>query len=60
MKPIHIKWVLAHEPIDIFIRAAEKFAQVVEDRAPGEFEIEVLTLSEYWRTAAYIVAIQKR
>lgn len=47
MKPIHIKWVLAHEPIDIFIRAAEKFAEVVEARAPGQFNIEVLTLSEY-------------
>lgn len=47
MKPIHIKWVLAHEPIDIFIRAAEKFAEVVEARAPGQFDIEVLTLSEY-------------
>lgn len=47
MKPIHVKWVLAHEPIDIFIRAAEKFAEVVEARAPGAFNIEVLTLSEY-------------
>lgn len=47
MKPIHIKWVLAHEPIDIFIRAAEKFTEVVEARAPGQFTIEVLTLSEY-------------
>jgi len=47
MKPIHIKWVLAHEPIDIFIRAAEKFKSVVEQHAPGQFDIEVLTLSEY-------------
>ena len=47
MKPIHIKWVLAHEPIDIFIRAAEKFREVVDQKAPGQFEIEVLTLSEY-------------
>lgn len=47
MKPIHIKWVLAHEPIDIFIRAAEKFTEVVEARAPGQFNIEILTLSEY-------------
>lgn len=47
MKPIHIKWVLAHEPIDIFIRAAEKFKEVVESKAPGQFDIEVLTLSEY-------------
>ena len=47
MKPIHIKWVLAHEPIDIFIRAAEKFKEVVEQKAPGQFDIEVLTLTEY-------------
>ena len=47
MKPIHIKWVLAHEPIDIFIRAAEKFSEVIEHRAPGQFKIEVLTLSQY-------------
>lgn len=47
MKPIHIKWVLAHEPIDIFVRAAEKFIEVLEQKAPGEFEVEVLTLSEY-------------
>jgi len=47
MTPIHIKWVLAHEPIDIFIRAAEKFIEVVNRSAPGQFDIEVLTLSEY-------------
>ena len=29
MQPIKIKWVLAHEPIDIFIRAAEKFIEVL-------------------------------
>ena len=47
MKPIHIKWVLAHEPIDIFIRAAEKFIEVLNTKAPGQFYVEVLTLSEY-------------
>jgi len=47
MKPIKIKWVLAHEPIDIFIRAAEKFIEVVDRLAPGQFAVEVLTLSEY-------------
>jgi len=47
MKPIHVKWVLAHEPINIFIRAAEKFVEVAERMAPGKFDIEVLTLSEY-------------
>ena len=47
MKPISIKWVLAHEPIEIFIRAAEHFAKVIEEKAPGQVNIEILTLSEY-------------
>lgn len=47
MQPIHVKWVLAHEPIELFIRAAERFKEVVAERAPGRFDVEVLTLSEY-------------
>jgi TRAP-type C4-dicarboxylate transport system substrate-binding protein len=47
MTPTKIRWVLAHEPLDIFIRAAEKFAEVIEEKAPGQIEIEILTLSEY-------------
>lgn len=42
-----VRWVLAHEPIEIFIRAAEKFAEIVEAKAPGKFDIEILMLSEY-------------
>ena len=47
MKPINIKWVLAHEPIDLFIRAAEKFKEVLDERAPGQFDVEIQLLSEY-------------
>lgn len=47
MKPIKIKWVLAHEPIDLFIRAAEKFKEVVDSRAPGQFDVDIILLSEY-------------
>jgi TRAP-type transport system periplasmic protein len=43
----HIKWVLAHEPIELFIRAAKVFAAEVEAQAPGQLEIEVMTMSEY-------------
>lgn len=46
-KPQKIRWVLAHEPIELFIRAAKVFAAEVEARAPGQLEIEVMTLSEY-------------
>jgi TRAP-type transport system periplasmic protein len=43
----HIKWVLAHEPIELFIRAAKVFASEVNAKAPGELNIEVMTMSEY-------------
>lgn len=47
MQTKHVKWVLAHEPIDIFIKAAEKFIEVMEQLAPGALKVEVMTLSEY-------------
>jgi TRAP-type C4-dicarboxylate transport system substrate-binding protein len=43
----HIKWVLAHEPISLFLRAAEVFIADVNARAPDKFNIEVMTMSEY-------------
>lgn len=43
----HIKWVLAHEPIELFIRAAKVFADQVNLYAPDELNIEVMTMSEY-------------
>lgn len=43
----HVKWVLAHEPIELFVRAAKVFANEVNARAPDKLEIEVMTMSEY-------------
>jgi len=42
-----IRWVLAHEPLDIFLRAAEKFAQQVSLASNGELQVEILGLKEY-------------
>lgn len=42
-----ICWVLAHEPYDLFLRAAEKFSSVIRERTNSEIEIEVLGLTEY-------------
>jgi TRAP-type transport system periplasmic protein len=47
MNKKHVKWVLAHEPIELFIRAAKVFAAEVNARAPEQLEIEVMTMSEY-------------
>ncbi len=46
-EPRKIRWVLAHEPIELFVRAAKKFSAEVNARAFGQLDIEVLTLSEY-------------
>lgn len=42
-----LTWVLAHEPYDLFLRAAEKFAKEVSAKTEGAFEIEILGLQEY-------------
>ena len=42
-----VKWVLAHEPIELFIRAAKVFAAEVETRAAGALSIEIMTMNEY-------------
>jgi len=42
-----IRWVIAHEPIGLFLKVAERFAKEVNEKTNGQFEIEVLSLSDY-------------
>jgi TRAP-type C4-dicarboxylate transport system substrate-binding protein len=42
-----IRWVIAHEPIDLFLRAAERFTAAVKEQTNGELDIEILSLTEY-------------
>jgi tripartite ATP-independent transporter DctP family solute receptor len=48
----HIRWVLAHEPVRLFIRAAKKFSQEIQARTNGAIQVEVLTLGEYQKKYA--------
>lgn len=45
--PRKIRWVLAHEPIELFLRAAKMFKATMEQVAPGELDFEIMTLGEY-------------
>lgn len=54
-----IRWVLAHEPIELFIRAAKVFTDEVNTRAPGQLDIEVMTMSEYAEKYNNGVAVDK-
>ena len=47
MNKRHVKWVIAHEPIGLFLKVAEHFAKEVNERTNGMFDIEVLSLSDY-------------
>jgi TRAP-type C4-dicarboxylate transport system substrate-binding protein len=42
-----VRWVIAHEPIGLFLKAAERFSKEVNERTNGAFDIEVLSLSDY-------------
>ena len=42
-----IRWVVAHEPIELFLRAAKRFKKTMEEMAPGVLDYEIMTLSEY-------------
>ena len=42
-----IRWVIAHEPIDLFLRAAEQFSAELKKTSGGQLDIEVLSLTDY-------------
>jgi len=42
-----IRWVIAHEPIGLFLKVAERFAKEVNEKTGGQFDIEVLSLTDY-------------
>ena len=43
-----IRWVIAHEPLNLFLRAAKDFERRVnEQQREHKIEVEIMTLSEY-------------
>lgn len=42
-----IKWLLFHEPVELFIRTAEDFQKHLDLLTNSKYEIEILTLSNY-------------
>ncbi len=48
MKTINIRWVIAHEPLSLFTRAAESFAKQINAKSTQtKVAVEIMTLSEY-------------
>lgn len=46
-QPKTIRWVLAHEPVRVFERAAKQFKEQVERESHGTLKVEVLTATEF-------------
>lgn len=47
-KTTKIRWVIAHEPLSLFYRAAKDFEKYLnEEQTAEKIEIEIMTLSEY-------------
>lgn len=42
-----IKWVIAHEPVHLFLRTAEAFAKEIDNTTNGKIKIEILTVEQY-------------
>ncbi|MFM2415276.1 MAG: hypothetical protein RI911_969 [Candidatus Parcubacteria bacterium] len=42
-----VLWVIAHEPIGLFLKVAERFSAEVNAKTDGRFDIEVLSLTDY-------------
>ena len=44
-----ITWLIYHEPIGLFLRTANAFCEEIKQLTNGRIEIEVLTVSEYYK-----------
>jgi TRAP-type C4-dicarboxylate transport system substrate-binding protein len=47
MQQTTLNWVIAHEPVDLFLAAAQRFAAEVYEKTNGTYQIQISTLSEY-------------
>jgi len=55
-----IRWVIAHEPLNLFLRAAEDFERRVnEQQSEHKIEVEIMTLTEYSQRYNNDVAVTK-
>jgi len=46
-QPRKIRWLIAHEPVDLFLRTAQAFSAKLAELTNGAFTVEIFTPSEY-------------
>jgi TRAP-type C4-dicarboxylate transport system substrate-binding protein len=50
-----LNWVIAHEPYNLFIRAAAQFSENIENATGGKYKINVMTLSQWNAQSSEII-----
>lgn len=45
--PRKVRWLIAHEPQELFVRTAKAFSDALNERIPGQIEIDIVTVPEY-------------
>jgi len=46
-EPKIVSWVIAHEPVHLFVRTARAFADEIEKTSKGKLIVEILTVEDY-------------
>jgi len=46
-EPRNIRWLIAHQPQELFVRTAKAFSEELNKLCPGELNVEILTYPEY-------------
>lgn len=42
-----VRWLIAHFPLELFVRAAKAFEEEIEQLCPGQFDIEIHTMNSW-------------
>jgi TRAP-type C4-dicarboxylate transport system substrate-binding protein len=46
-KPQKIRWLIAHEPVKLFLRTAEAFAEKIAELTDNQYELDIFTAADY-------------
>jgi TRAP-type transport system periplasmic protein len=57
-QPRKIRWLIAHQPQELFVRTARAFSEELNKRCGDELEIEILTYPEYQAKYHDIVGLE--
>ena len=44
---INVRWVVAHEPVELFLKSARTFADIISKMSNDRINVEILTVSEW-------------